>query len=176
MASEGTFVQIEQLLLHVFPADLEGERPLFMGARFLKAPPLVEQFRQHHQPPALPYLPNQGWFIKRPRHEYHLLKMPGALVKGPTFAYTQGDLPLVAFSSFIILTMGLPAKRRTKQSKRERSTHFALKTKRLVTCSHCKRRILPHRVCPHCGYYQGREVVKMAVRTKTSAKKKEAAK
>ena len=61
--------------------------------------------------------------------------------------------------------MGLPAKRRTKQSKRERAAHFALKTFTLTTCSHCKRKIRPHQVCPHCGYYQGREVVKMKLKT-----------
>lgn len=64
--------------------------------------------------------------------------------------------------------MGLPAKRRTKQSKRERAAHFALKKFTLATCSHCKRKIRPHQVCPHCGYYQGREVVKMKLK---SAKK-----
>ncbi len=57
--------------------------------------------------------------------------------------------------------MGLPSKRRTKQSKRERASHFALVEANLTTCSHCKRRILPHHVCPHCGYYRGREVLKL---------------
>ncbi|MBI4092781.1 MAG: 50S ribosomal protein L32 [Candidatus Kerfeldbacteria bacterium] len=57
--------------------------------------------------------------------------------------------------------MGLPSKRRTKQSKRERASHFALVETSLTTCSHCKRKILPHRVCPHCGYYRGREVLKL---------------
>lgn len=61
--------------------------------------------------------------------------------------------------------MGLPAKRRTKQSKRERASHFALKTFTLTICSHCKRKIRPHQVCPHCGYYKGREVVKMKLKT-----------
>lgn len=69
--------------------------------------------------------------------------------------------------------MGLPAKRRTKQSKRERASHFALKTFTLVACSHCKRRIVPHRVCPHCGWHKGREVIKLKVAAKTKAKKTE---
>jgi large subunit ribosomal protein L32 len=57
--------------------------------------------------------------------------------------------------------MGLPSKRRTKQQKRERASHFALVKVGLTTCSHCKKTIIPHRVCPFCGYYGGREVVKM---------------
>lgn len=67
--------------------------------------------------------------------------------------------------------MGLPAKRRTKQSKRERASHFALKTFRLTVCSHCKRNIRPHAVCPHCGYYQGRQVLKITSKTEKRAKK-----
>jgi len=57
--------------------------------------------------------------------------------------------------------MGIPSKRRTKQQKRERASHFALVKVGLTTCSHCKKTIIPHRVCPFCGYYGGREVVKM---------------
>jgi large subunit ribosomal protein L32 len=26
-------------------------------------------------------------------------------------------------------------------------------------CAHCNEPVLPHRVCPNCGFYQGREVV-----------------
>lgn len=54
--------------------------------------------------------------------------------------------------------MGLPAKRRTKQSKRERASHFALRALNFTPCTHCGRPILPHRVCPHCGYYRGEPV------------------
>ncbi len=61
--------------------------------------------------------------------------------------------------------MGLPAKRRTKQSKRERAAHFALGRVRLAACSHCHRMIPPHRVCRYCGYYRGREVIKMKLRS-----------
>jgi large subunit ribosomal protein L32 len=41
----------------------------------------------------------------------------------------------------------------------------------LVTCPQCKSRIAPHRVCPSCGYYAGREVI--AVEARRSKKKKE---
>lgn len=68
--------------------------------------------------------------------------------------------------------MGLPAKRRTKQSKRERASHFALVEANLTTCSHCKRKILPHRVCPYCGYYRGREVLKLEKLLGKRAKKR----
>lgn len=68
--------------------------------------------------------------------------------------------------------MGLPSKRRTKQSKRERSSHFALVQTGLTTCTHCKKKIRPHRVCPFCGYYKGREIIKKDIlRTKKNKKK-----
>lgn len=56
--------------------------------------------------------------------------------------------------------MGLPGHRRTSSHKRRRASHFALKPSNFTTCSHCKQAILPHQVCPHCGYYRGRQVLK----------------
>ncbi|MBI3997826.1 MAG: 50S ribosomal protein L32 [Armatimonadetes bacterium] len=41
----------------------------------------------------------------------------------------------------------------------------------LVTCPQCKSRIAPHRVCPSCGHYAGREVI--AIETDRPKKKKE---
>jgi large subunit ribosomal protein L32 len=67
--------------------------------------------------------------------------------------------------------MGLPAKRRTKQSKRERSSHFALEKPNLIACSHCGKKILSHRTCPHCGYYRGRDVLHLNAKL-TKAQKK----
>ena len=42
----------------------------------------------------------------------------------------------------------------------------------LITCAQCKSRIAPHRVCPTCGFYAGREVI--AVEAAKSKKKKDA--
>lgn len=70
--------------------------------------------------------------------------------------------------------MGLPAKRRTRTSKRERASHFALLSSHLTRCRHCQKSILPHRVCPHCGWYKGREVIHTA--TKLEKRKKQKAK
>jgi large subunit ribosomal protein L32 len=40
-----------------------------------------------------------------------------------------------------------------------RASHHAIAPKSLSTCSRCSYRRPPHRVCPNCGYYDGREVV-----------------
>ena len=29
----------------------------------------------------------------------------------------------------------------------------------LAECPHCHEAKLPHRACPHCGYYRGREAL-----------------
>jgi len=69
--------------------------------------------------------------------------------------------------------MGLPSKRRTKTSKKERSSHFALKEKSSVNCPKCGQPIMPHRACAKCGTYKGREVIKVkSVSAKKAAKKK----
>ena len=61
----------------------------------------------------------------------------------------------------IYQNMGLPSKRRTRQSKKERASHFALKAIALTACPNCKKKILPHKVCPYCGKYNGRQVIKV---------------
>jgi len=64
--------------------------------------------------------------------------------------------------------MSVPKKRRTKSSVNQRRSHFALKKKTLSVCSQCKRAILPHTACRNCGYYKGREAVK--IKSKKSRK------
>lgn len=57
--------------------------------------------------------------------------------------------------------MGLQTQRRTKSSKKRRASHFALTKVNLIECPHCKTMILPHHACPKCGYYKGKQVVKI---------------
>jgi large subunit ribosomal protein L32 len=39
-----------------------------------------------------------------------------------------------------------------------RRAHDALKRVNLVACQNCQVLKLPHRVCPNCGFYNGRVV------------------
>jgi large subunit ribosomal protein L32 len=55
----------------------------------------------------------------------------------------------------------LPKRRVGKARKRKRRSHQALKPKGLVICGHCNHAMLPHRVCPNCGWYQNRLVVEI---------------
>jgi len=55
--------------------------------------------------------------------------------------------------------MALPKKRQSKQRGRKRRTHWKLTAPAVTDCKHCHEPKLAHRVCPHCGYYAGKEVV-----------------
>lgn len=68
--------------------------------------------------------------------------------------------------------MGLPGHRRTSSHKRRRAAHFALQTASFGVCPKCKNPVLPHTACKNCGYYKGREIIKMAVPTKTKREAK----
>lgn len=57
--------------------------------------------------------------------------------------------------------MAVPFRRTSKTAKRLRRTHFKLHVEGLVTCPHCGALKKSHRVCPECGYYDGKEVIKV---------------
>lgn len=54
--------------------------------------------------------------------------------------------------------MAVQQRRGSKTRKRKRRTHYKLHAPTLTRCSHCGEFKLPHRVCPHCGYYKNEPV------------------
>lgn len=52
-----------------------------------------------------------------------------------------------------------PKRRHSKARRNRRRTADALRPAGLSVCPNCKEKKPPHRVCPHCGTYRGREVV-----------------
>lgn len=67
--------------------------------------------------------------------------------------------------------MAVPFRRTSKTRKRMRRTHFKLEEKGLVKCPNCGEMIISHRVCPNCGYYDGKAVI---VKKAKPSEKKEA--
>ena len=55
--------------------------------------------------------------------------------------------------------MAVPFRRTSKTTKRMRRSHFKLSVTGLTKCSNCRATIVSHRVCPECGYYDGKQVV-----------------
>jgi large subunit ribosomal protein L32 len=58
--------------------------------------------------------------------------------------------------------MAVP-KRKVSKARRDkrRSSVWKLEAPALSKCTQCGELKLPHRVCPACGYYKGKEVVKV---------------
>lgn len=56
-------------------------------------------------------------------------------------------------------TMPLPKRRHSKTRGRKRRTHYKMVAPTRSLCPQCREIKLPHRVCPHCGFYKGREVI-----------------
>jgi large subunit ribosomal protein L32 len=52
-----------------------------------------------------------------------------------------------------------PKRKHSKGRRDRRRSQDALASANLVLCSNCGNRRLPHTVCPHCGYFKGREVI-----------------
>lgn len=52
-----------------------------------------------------------------------------------------------------------PKHRHTKTRRDKRRTHDKLTAPNLNACPQCQQPKLPHRVCRHCGYYNGVEVI-----------------
>jgi len=55
--------------------------------------------------------------------------------------------------------MAHPKRQHSRQRQRKRRTHFKTEIPNLTSCSQCRKPVLPHRVCPFCGYYKGKPVV-----------------
>ena len=57
--------------------------------------------------------------------------------------------------------MANPKRRHSKARRDRRRTHDALPLPASSLCSNCGEVKLPHRACPQCGHYRGREVVEV---------------
>ena len=51
-----------------------------------------------------------------------------------------------------------PKRRHSKTRTAKRRTHDALTAVSTGECPQCRERKRPHQVCPHCGFYRGRQV------------------
>jgi large subunit ribosomal protein L32 len=69
---------------------------------------------------------------------------------------------------------GVPKQRKTKSRRNQRRMHIFAKLPVLVRCPKCGHPVLPHTVCPNCGYYKGKEVIDVLAKlTKKERKKRE---
>jgi large subunit ribosomal protein L32 len=57
--------------------------------------------------------------------------------------------------------MAEPKKRHTSTRSGNRRSHLAIKSKSLQNCPKCNEKIIPHRVCKNCGYYNGIDILEL---------------
>jgi large subunit ribosomal protein L32 len=57
--------------------------------------------------------------------------------------------------------MAVPKKRTSKSRTGQRRAHDALSAPTFGECPQCHEMKRPHRICPHCGYYKGKEVMEV---------------
>jgi large subunit ribosomal protein L32 len=66
---------------------------------------------------------------------------------------------LIIHHLFTGAIMPNPKRRHSKARTRKRRAHDALRQPQTSICPNCQEPRMPHRVCPKCGFYKGREVV-----------------
>jgi len=57
--------------------------------------------------------------------------------------------------------MANPKHRHSRTRRAKRRTHDVLKVRQMSQCPNCHEPKLPHRVCPHCGHYRGRQIIEV---------------
>ncbi|MCS7201131.1 MAG: 50S ribosomal protein L32 [Patescibacteria group bacterium] len=68
--------------------------------------------------------------------------------------------------------MIVPAKRLSRaRSHKRRFQKEKIKLPQLQKCKNCSALILPHRVCPECGFYRGRFIMSFKKENKKEKKK-----
>jgi large subunit ribosomal protein L32 len=57
--------------------------------------------------------------------------------------------------------MAVPKKKQSKTRTAKRRATWTSSVPAYSACPQCKQPKLPHRVCPNCGYYAGRQAVEV---------------
>lgn len=70
--------------------------------------------------------------------------------------------------------MAEPKKRLTSARSGARRSHIKLKKINLTNCSKCQSATLSHQVCPNCGYWQGKDILKLAQKAKQKEERRKA--
>lgn len=55
--------------------------------------------------------------------------------------------------------MPVPKKRVSRTRRDKRRTHKTVTLVQVVDCPQCHEAMIPHRICPSCGFYKGRSVI-----------------
>jgi large subunit ribosomal protein L32 len=67
--------------------------------------------------------------------------------------------------------MSVPAKRLSRSKGRRRRSQQGKSDLHLGKCLNCSNAVRPHRVCPNCGFYKGKEIIKISLPKKENKAK-----
>lgn len=84
-----------------------------------------------------------------------LLLLAGMVI----LAFKEKPLSEMALLKGMVIILQLPKRRHSKSRRDKRRANWKLRTVNLSRCPQCGAPKLPHRVCPGCGYYEGREII-----------------
>ena len=62
--------------------------------------------------------------------------------------------------------MAVPKRKTSKSRRDKRRTHDFMKIVNWTTCSNCDTQILPHSICPSCGFYNSKQIIKIKQKKK----------
>ncbi len=68
--------------------------------------------------------------------------------------------------------MAEPKKRLTRSRSGARRSHLFSRKIVLSTCPKCKSAALPHQVCTNCGYYKGKNILKIEEKSKAKEERR----
>jgi large subunit ribosomal protein L32 len=60
--------------------------------------------------------------------------------------------------------MAVPKKHKTRSGRNQRRAHDFLTKEQLSVCKNCTFPVRPHEVCQNCGFYRGKQVIKIKVK------------
>lgn len=55
--------------------------------------------------------------------------------------------------------MAVPKRKMSKARRDKRRANWKLTVPGLIECPQCHEKKMPHRVCPECGFYKGKQIV-----------------
>jgi large subunit ribosomal protein L32 len=67
--------------------------------------------------------------------------------------------------------MAHPKRKHSRSRTLKKRTHKKLIMPQMADCPQCRKPKLTHMVCPFCGYYAGREIVKVELKEKKRNKR-----
>lgn len=62
--------------------------------------------------------------------------------------------------------MAVPKKHKTRSSRNQRRSHDHLAKSTLAVCKNCNFPVRPHEACSNCGFYKGKQAVKVKIKAK----------